>query len=608
MTLRLTVPFHDDETVASLTSRLARRNGSDARSFCRHFNVSFQAVADGKKSAIHKIAGLAGLDAPRLLANAIVRSTSGNGATYRGETLSGPTVRRSPAAFCPICALDDVKRNPSMDMHCAIYGRALWLISAIRTCPIHAIELAFARHDERARSDFTQQIRSSVNDLAGLEKAAVRRPPGALEGYIAARLNKASQSQFVDAIPLHAVIRLCETAGANVLFGPDVDLKNLSDSDRLAAGGRGYTEIADGPTAIADMLFRLKERGGNRDRQDSASAVLAPIYKLLQTTMNDPGFESAREVFAAFTRKHFAMAAGQTLFGRALPRRLLHSIHSLACETGIHPKRLRKHLQAAGVIGPSHADKSDNNVVFDAVLGEKAAKQISQSLTLAEAGEHIGAARSQMDVLVRNGLIKPVHPRDGDGARARYAVSGLDAFLDALRARAVVDDHRARNLANIPEAARLACCSAAEVVKSILDNRLPAVLRPAAGHGYMTIHVDPIKLSAAVRGPEHNGVSLREAASILETTDRVVNALIKNEHLTAIQVKNPVNRCPQTVVAPAELKRFQTSYVSLHTLAKEHKLHIATMKTRLDEAGVKPAFDTEKIGARFYLRRKRFKV
>jgi hypothetical protein len=40
--------------------------------------------------------------------------------------------------------------------------------------------------------------------------------------------------------------------------------------------------------------------------------------------------------------------------------------------------------------------------------------------------------------------------------------------------------------------------------------------------------------------------------------------------------------------------------VSLWTLSKEVGVYIGTMKTRLERAGAKPAFDSAKIGARFY--------
>jgi hypothetical protein len=47
----------------------------------------------------------------------------------------------------------------------------------------------------------------------------------------------------------------------------------------------------------------------------------------------------------------------------------------------------------------------------------------------------------------------------------------------------------------------------------------------------------------------------------------------------------------QTLVATAELGRFQETYVSLHMLAKERKRHHIMMKMEFDAAGVRPAFE-----------------
>ncbi|MGZ6194751.1 MAG: hypothetical protein ACXWML_05930 [Candidatus Binataceae bacterium] len=108
----------------------------------------------------------------------------------------------------------------------------------------YKIDLAFARHDERARNDFTQQIGPSITDLGRLSKIAVRRAPGPLEQYVAARLNKKRQSKFVDAMPLHAAIRLCETTGAILLtpyeaahYGPRARIER-NRGLRFSRGGR----------------------------------------------------------------------------------------------------------------------------------------------------------------------------------------------------------------------------------------------------------------------------------------------------------------------------------------------------------------------------------
>ncbi|UGX97959.1 hypothetical protein G6321_00023630 [Bradyrhizobium barranii subsp. barranii] len=124
-----------------------------------------------------------------------------------------------------------------------------------------------------------------------------------------------------------------------------------------------------------------------------------------------------------------------------------------------------------------------------------------------------------------------------------------------------------------------------------------------AGAEYLGILVDPRDVAKAVRGPKNDGLPLRKVAALLGTHDGVVASLIAAGHLASYRAVNSVNRCPQTLVAPQEIKRFKATYVSLHELAKKRRLYIGTMKSKLDAAGIQPAFDPKEVGATFYLRR-----
>jgi hypothetical protein len=79
----------------------------------------------------------------------------------------------------------------------------------------------------------------------------------------------------------------------------------------------------------------------------------------------------------------------------------------------------------------------------------------------------------------------------------------------------------------------------------------------------------------------------------------VVASLIAAGHLASYRGVNAVNRRPQTLVAPQEIKRFKATYVSLHALAKERKTYIGDIKSKLDPAGIAPAFDRRRSARHF---------
>jgi hypothetical protein len=109
-------------------------------------------------------------------------------------------------------------------------------------------------------------------------------------------------------------------------------------------------------------------------------------------------------------------------------------------------------------------------------------------------------------------------------------------------------------------------------------------------------------IRAKTHGPEHGGLTPKQAAPALGCSDNVVRAMVAAGHLKTRTVVNPMNKCPQVVVMPAEVERFRREYVSLFALAKERGEHFRAVKKEIEAAGVTSAFDVEEIGARFYLR------
>jgi hypothetical protein len=403
-------------------------------------------------------------------------------------------------------------------------------------------------------SHFAGVLLPRIGDVAA---SSVQRDLGALETYSLARLGGAASSPLLDPMALAAAARLCETVGAVLISGPKVDLKQLTADERLAAGGRGYEAIAAGPDAFRALLNHLVEAKGPRVRNEGPSAAFGRLFTLLNTsTANDPGFAAAREIMRQHALNNFALAGGRRLFGKSLERRHIHSVHTLAKEYAIHPKTLRKHLKAAGLVNASHAEMSDNNVRIEADAANEIASQLAGTLSIAEAMEHINAPRAQMDVLIKAGIVVPQQRMTAFAARNRYATADLDDLMARLTAKArTARGHDAR-LCSIPTAAKRCCCSAAEIVRLILDGKLRTT-KSSQRLGYMGVLVDAGAVLKAVRGPETDALSLRNAARAIGTSDPALEALIAGGHIAAFNRINAVNRCPQTLVAAKELKRFK---------------------------------------------------
>lgn len=598
--LRLTVPFHSDETPVSYVSRLAVRNGTRADPFCKHFELRLMDLADGDEKSLRSLAALGGIKPEPLLANAIIKSGPFHW-TFREEPLDRTALRRVRLAVCPACALADIKAHPELLPQSAAYGRAAWLLDIVRLCPIHRIPMVFADQTDsvRLRYDFAQQVRLLFPRL--IELAAV--PPqdvSPLQNYALRRLVGGSGGGLLDTMRIGSAVRLSETTGAIALF-PDLDAKQLSAEQRDAAGAAGYNAFAGGAESFRSLMARLKDSVDGRARLDSPSVLFGKLYLLLARTDNpeyDAEYDVVRRIMREYILANFAIDGGQSILGKTVGRRRLHSLQTLARQTSVHPKVLRRHLRAAGLVTAEQMKMSDHNVLFDADAAVAVAAPLANALSAADAMEHLNAPRSQMALIIERGFVQARHRAASSGGQDRYASADLDAFLLKLGINSpVVRGHS--KFRSIPDTAKRCCRSAADVIQLILDQRLET--KTASGvRGYLGILVDPDQAIRALRGEDNTGFSLWEAARGMRISDRVLAALIAHEHIATFLAANPVNRRPQKLISVEAVEQFREGYISLFRLAKERNVPIATMKAALDEAGVIPAFDHKQVFARLY--------
>jgi TniQ len=598
----LTVPYRDGETPWSFASRLAAWNGRNAREFCLDWETRFQAVVNGERDAIRAIADFAGISPDALTAHSFTR-LGRQSFGYRAQRLDRQSFRFGKIYVCPTCLKDDIRESPDIAPGIAVYQRAPWMIDAIQTCPVHNLALVQVAHDTDIRKsyDFALCIGPELDNL--LKAKTSHQRPSRLENYIIRRFDAAPQSPFLDSLDLYASIRICSMIGAVDLFGRAFSIQTLTDADWHLAGDRGFQIAAGGPAAIMAFLDRLHASFDFGQRGPATPQVIyGRLYELLENNHRDAAYDAVCTIVGQHVRAHLPLAAGQLIFAKPLEKRVLHSIRSLSFEAGVHPQRLRRILMARGIIDETQNGLPDQHVVFAAETASSLVEQAKGALSLPEAGEYLNAPRTQVALLAKNKFIQPHVQAGAKGALDRYAVADLDAFLKHLINDAPTAFKPKPHHCSIPAAAKSACCSAVEIINLVLSRKLKWTRTLAGTAGYLSLLVDVREVKLHVSGPEHGGISLRKAASMLETHDGVIQALITLGLLKSFLAINSVNRCPQTVVSPEEVARFRETYVSLFHLSRERKKHIKAVKNELEASGVKPAFAPMKTKATFYLR------
>ncbi len=83
-----------------------------------------------------------------------------------------------------------------------------------------------------------------------------------------------------------------------------------------------------------------------RRRVDGPGVAFGRLNTLFEVTQRDPAFDHPRDTMRDFIVEHFAVENGRALFGKPAEGCRIRTLHTLAKDTGVHPKMLRKHLRA----------------------------------------------------------------------------------------------------------------------------------------------------------------------------------------------------------------------------------------------------------------------
>lgn len=598
--LRLTLPYGSGEAPTSFASRLAMRNGcATVRDFCLDIGVQFQHIVDGQAPALRKLAELSAANPTDLISHAITKA--GDGYLFRGQQLTKLAVPRSRVRVCPACLLQDLKEENG-PVEVRPYGRSIWQLDAIRTCAVHGLGLTqIASTSGTQTHDFAVVAAAVVQDLEHLADTGERRDPSKLERYLFARLQKAPVApSWLDDMPFYAAGRICEVVGAIALYGARLGMPDMTSTQWYDAGDAGFEIMSGGRESLLSFLVRARAQAKRSKRGCGRRAGLGRLYNWLNQT-KDPAYKPVRDAVRRHLIEISPLGRGDAVFDAPVENRQVHSIRSAARETGVHPKRLRKLLYAAGFLQESDLPLADNQVRIPAHEVQEFLDKVANSMTLRAAAWYLNASRLQVSLLVRSGFIRPLVGYENGTTDYAIPKSELDRFLSRLLA-AQKDLGYQPGFESIPDAARSACCSAAEIVEMILNGRLTTIGRQPGLLGYESVRVDVQETRLLVRRAHHGGLSLRQVEQRMNCSTRAVKALVDHGHLESAIARNPVNRCPQRVVYPAALARFQNEFISLHSLAKERGLHFLVLKESLEKVGVQPAFDPDEVFATLYRR------
>ncbi|MEP0316304.1 TniQ family protein [Hyphomonas sp.] len=596
------IPIDPIETPISFAARLAEFHlCTDLRSFLKGMGIYPKELLSGKADAIECFAHLAGVSAASLYRNTAC-AVSKRRFDVRGNLLSAEFFNPG-IVFCPACLRDD--DTDACDRARGRRGHFAWTLRPVRTCSIHGLALTYrkvAQWDAKFR-ELDRLVPERGAELDKLVDEAQPQSPSPLQDYVIARLAGAAGPSWLDSQTLEQAVRSTEMLGMLAGFGAEAKPSKLSHQDWDRAGRAGYFVTSAGEQGIRELLYTVQGGFRGRSAKPGRRKLFGATYEWLASsgTSKEPG--DIKRIMREHIFETMEVATGGQVLGDMLPARRLHSVETLASESGLDARTMRNVLAAKGLI-PVEAKISAYHV-FDAQAGRAIAASVQRRTNVSDLPEALNCTRTQVDQLIDEGLLLPISDGPTDAAgRTWKAVPNKEIarFLTDLHERARVVDVIASEMVPISKAAEKAKVPCVAIVQLILAGFLENITRCNQEEGYAALHVDPLEVrtQAALRLP---GISASKAFGRLKIPKSTGWALIDRDEGPSpevLTIKGPTGRYPIYRFAEESLEAFMSEFITDVRVANAYDVQKLVAVSRMKKAGIRPVIKKAEVGVDFY--------
>ena len=414
------------ETVASWVSRCAVEFWVDAATLCRDKGTSFSEILSNTGEAVQRLCDH-GLEAPEPLQQWSPK-TVGNRTQLFREHLFPTRVLRSPIMRgCPRCLREHA--NDGLNQM-AMQGH--WLVPHVSMCLRHGAPLVPLWRGSKAttRFDSAPRLAELAPKILSGELDIVPRKPFGFDLWIEDRLaGNETQEAWLDQHPLHAASNFCRYLGAARLRLEGIPLSRTTPADRPILYEMGFQVARKGEDAVLQTLEELQRKPGSP--QDGAKAIFPLLYeRLAYDHLHDPNYAPFQTILRKHMEATWPLGPGDDLLGEPIEARRLHSVRTAALNYGIDQRRLRKALAAKQIVPTADKGLPDAWEVFDAKAVAPVLNELSRLVDAKEMAAAINATRSQFDLLVTDGVLKP--DLETTGIKAVWSPSHGQEFLDSV--------------------------------------------------------------------------------------------------------------------------------------------------------------------------------
>lgn len=597
--LPLTVPHLWRETAASFTSRLAARLGLPVSAFCEDFGVSFRKIIDGDQGGIREIAELGGVS-PDHLADWSPISLGGRRISFRGHIFNSKTLRSPDIRGCPVCLREDAI-NSDLPPAQAMGIRGHWSLRHVWGCRKHDHPLVPLFRDPHATERY-----DSVGHLEGIADAILakdldcpREIPTNFDDWIDDRLETGPGTDWLSGHPLHAAAVFCRLLGISLLRLDGHRLEHIAENSRHALYDTGYEVAQGGEDAIRLAFTRLQ--GLIETPQDGPKKMFPALYDRLSHDYNeDPDFAEFRRILRDHMATTWPLGPGDELLGEAVFERRLHSVITASQDTGVDPRRLRKLLIAADVVDAG-SDLPDSWTVFDAKAAAPILAELTTLVPATAFRDLIGATRSQFDLLVEDGVLKPAI--EEAKTKAIWDPRSGTAFLTDLLKGAIQLRQPQHSWEHISKSAQRLKIGPGPIIQAIKDQRLRRVGNLEAKFGYAAVYVDHDEVARLFGSEAPPGHSIEVFARSVGAGPPIgLRRLVVDGLTPCTRAINPKTKAEQFYFTAADSDAFHAQYFTPRTMATAYGRSWQSLRPELERLDIVPFRQGGREYGRVFLR------
>jgi hypothetical protein len=608
MALLPVLPLILGESLTSYVNRVAAFHCNlTLEGFLKFFEISQQALLSPGQETLDRISDLTGQPAEELAKMSFLRAGSRQ-LTINGEAVHSEFMDLSSRPLCPECLLEDIgggSASGSMPV-----GRLEWQMQPVRVCGKHSIVLQAQRvtkYSDRLR--LLPELSVDRTVLESMMANVVQQQPSRLQKYVTDRIAGNAGPDWLDGQPLDLAARACEMLGVIHVVGTHVDLRAVSEVQWSEAGDLGFGYAARGVEGVHACLQVAFDRYVSKNLKGGPQKAFGRFYQWLQFNKNKRQAGPIREVAREFILDHFPIEAGTDLMGAVVEQRRLHSAHSLARETGDHPKTINRAVILAG-LAEGDTEKVSGSMVFDANAAESLMDRIRTSISVGGLEGYLNCNRVQAQQLVRTSILPRLLP---EGSKAMGAMKGIardsaDEFLGKLMQAAESVPVASDGMLDIIAAAEVSRWPAMDIVRGILSGLFTMVEVVKPELKFKGILVDPVEVRMTLKRNQLKGyVGIEEAVQLIGMPQQGLNNLVRmrnadGEPYIREQMVNNAKGVPVRLFARDEIQAFRRDYVSLTEIAETEECYPKIMKVKLDARGLVPVAPRYELGRVWYRR------